>query len=100
MKIQFIMRHGKTSLFLGYTSLVSAGLTFLVSAKVCKKNMLIAASTLECVPMPTLLSLQLNKDQDHPELFSNPIYFRSLAEKFKYLTLTNLPLILYMLEDE
>ncbi|CAB78644.1 retrotransposon like protein [Arabidopsis thaliana] len=42
----------------------------------------------ECSPMPTPLPLQLHKVPHQEELFANPTYFRSLAGKLQYLTLT------------
>lgn len=41
-----------------------------------------------CTPMPTPLPLQLNKLPDQDILFSDLKYFRSLAGKLQYLTLT------------
>ena len=43
----------------------------------------------DCAPMPTPLPLQLNKQRNqNQEAFPNPTYFRSLAGKLQYLTLT------------
>ncbi|XP_024004768.1 uncharacterized protein LOC112081935 [Eutrema salsugineum] len=42
----------------------------------------------DCSPMPTPLPLQLDKVPHQDEPFSNPTYFRSLAGKLQYLTLT------------
>ncbi|XP_019095528.1 PREDICTED: uncharacterized protein LOC109130439 [Camelina sativa] len=41
-----------------------------------------------CSPMPTPLPLQLDKVQDQQKEFSDSTYFRSLAGKLQYLTLT------------
>ncbi|KAL1217964.1 putative mitochondrial protein [Cardamine amara subsp. amara] len=55
--------------------------------------LIIAASMSNCEPMPTPLPLQIYKDppeegEEEEELFENPTYFRSLAGKLQYLTLT------------
>lgn len=42
----------------------------------------------DCAPMLTPLLLQMDKVPDQKKLFSNPKYFRSLAGKLEYLTLT------------
>lgn len=42
----------------------------------------------ECTPVATPLPLQLNRVPDESTLFSQPTYFRSLAGKLQYLTLT------------
>ncbi|XP_048611513.1 uncharacterized mitochondrial protein AtMg00810-like [Brassica napus] len=42
----------------------------------------------DCAPMPTPLPMQLDKVTGHDQLFSEPTYFRSLAGKLQYLTLT------------
>lgn len=42
----------------------------------------------DCAPMPTPLPLQLDKVPGQQEAFPNPTYFRSLAGKLQYLTLT------------
>lgn len=41
-------------------------------------------------PMPTPLPIQLNQAPAQDVLFSDPTYFRSLAGKLQYLTLTRL----------
>lgn len=41
-----------------------------------------------CSPMPTPLPVQLNTENKPSPPFSNPTYFRSLAGKLQYLTLT------------
>lgn len=43
---------------------------------------------LDCAPMPTPLPLQLDRVPHQEETFSNLTYFRSLAGKLQYLTLT------------
>ena len=52
------------------------------------EDLLAVASMSDCSPMPTPLPLQLKKVQDQGVPFSNPTYFRSLAGKLQYLTLT------------
>lgn len=42
----------------------------------------------DCAPMPTPLPLKLDNLPGHDELFPEPSYFRSLAGKLQYLTLT------------
>lgn len=42
----------------------------------------------ECSTIATPLLIQLNKVPGQEVLFQNPSYFRSLAEKLQYLTLT------------
>ena len=46
------------------------------------------AGMLDCAPMPTPLPLQLDRVPHQDEMFSDPTYFRSLAGKLQYLTLT------------
>ena len=43
---------------------------------------------LDCSPMPTPLPVQLDRVPHQDQDFSNTKYFRSLAGKLKYLTLT------------
>lgn len=42
----------------------------------------------QCTPVSTPLPLQLNRVPDESALFPQPTYFRSLAGKLQYLTLT------------
>lgn len=51
------------------------------------EDILYQAGMSDCNPMPTPLPLQLFTDAK-PELFPEPSYFRSLAGKLQYLTLT------------
>lgn len=78
---------GPLSYFLGIQAINSTNGLFLNQEKYAK-DLLQAAGMLDCFPMPTPLPLQLNRvpDQDIP--FSEPTYFRSLAGKLQYLTLT------------
>ena len=52
------------------------------------KDLLEIAGMAGCDPMTTLLPLQLDKVVGQDELFPDPTYFRSLAGKLQYLTLT------------
>uniref|UniRef100_M4DMN8 Integrase catalytic domain-containing protein n=1 Tax=Brassica campestris TaxID=3711 RepID=M4DMN8_BRACM len=51
-------------------------------------DLLQSAGMLECAPMPTPLPLQIDRVPHQDELFETPSYFRSLAGKLQYLTLT------------
>ena len=51
-------------------------------------DLLITAGMQDCAPMPTPLPLKLDKVPGQDELFSDPSYFRSIAGKLQYLTLT------------
>ena len=51
-------------------------------------DLLHTAGMIDCSPMPTSLPLQLNKVPYQEEYFKEPSYFRSLAGKLQYLTLT------------
>lgn len=50
--------------------------------------MLVVVGMSNCSPMPTPLPLQLDRSQYQDKAFENPTYFRSLAGKLQYLTLT------------
>ena len=52
------------------------------------EDLLIAASMEHCTPLPTPLPVQLDRVPHQEELFSDPTYFRSIAGKLQYLTLT------------
>lgn len=52
------------------------------------EDMLAVAAMSDCSPMPTPLPLQPQHVPSQSELFENPKYFRSLAGKLQYLTLT------------
>ena len=52
------------------------------------KDLFFAAGMQHCAPMPTPLPIKLHPPQREEELFSEPSYFRSLAGKLQYLTLT------------
>ncbi|XP_019097420.1 PREDICTED: uncharacterized protein LOC109131191 [Camelina sativa] len=51
-------------------------------------DLLVAAGMADCTPMPTPLPLQLDKVRGKEVPFTDPTYFRSLAGKLQYLTLT------------
>lgn len=52
------------------------------------EDLLVTASMEYCTPLPTPLPVQLDRVPNQQELFSDPTYFRSLAGKLQYLTLT------------
>lgn len=60
---------------------------FLCQQKYAEDVLAVAGMT-NCDPMPTPLPQHLNIVEDKSELFSHPTYFRSLAGKLQYLTLT------------
>lgn len=51
-------------------------------------DLLITAGMADCAPMPTPLPLKLDLVTGQDELFSEPSYFRRLAGKLQYITLT------------
>jgi len=78
---------GQMHYFLGIQAHFHENGLFLSQQKYAEDLLTIAAMD-ECSPMPTPLPLQLHKVPYQEKLFSNPTYFRSLAGKLKYLTLT------------
>ncbi|XP_013658002.2 uncharacterized mitochondrial protein AtMg00810-like [Brassica rapa] len=52
------------------------------------KDLLLAAGMQDCAPIPTPPPIKLHPLQGEDELFPEPSYFRSLAGKLQYLTLT------------
>ena len=86
---QFKMKDlGQMHYFLGIQARFHIDGLFLSQQKYAE-DLLVDASMSDCAPMPTPLPLQLNKQRNqNQELFSNPTYFRSLAGKLQYLTLT------------
>ena len=52
------------------------------------QDLLIIAGMKDCAPMPTPLPMKLDNLKGYDELFAEPSYFRSLAGKLQYLTLT------------
>ena len=78
---------GKLNYFLGIQAQFHSGGLFLSQQKYAE-DLLIVAGMLDCASMPTPLPLQLNKTPHQDEKFENPTYFRSLAGKLQYLTLT------------
>lgn len=85
---QFRMKDmGPLSYFLGIHAHFTAQGLFLNQEKYAS-NLLQAAWMLDCSPMPTPLPLQLDRIPHQDTVFDNPTYFRSLAGKLQYLTLT------------
>src|SRR5690606_15940118 len=52
------------------------------------QDLLVTAGMQDCAPMPTPLPIKLDNLQGQDEVFFEPSYFRSLAGKLQYLTLT------------
>lgn len=85
---QFRMKDmGPLSYFLGIQAHFTATGLFLNQEKYAS-DLLEAAGMLDCAPMPTPLPLQLDRIPQQDVVFDNPTYFRSLAGKLQYLTLT------------
>ncbi|CAL9245491.1 unnamed protein product [Arabidopsis halleri] len=78
---------GPIHYFLGVQAHSHAGGLFLNQEKYAT-YLLITAGMADCAPMPTPLPLQPDKDYGQSKPFSDPTYFRSLAGKLQYLTLT------------
>lgn len=88
MSKQFRMKDmGPLHYFLGIQAQFLAEGLFLSQQKYAE-DLLAVAGMSDCAPMPTPLPLQLNKQHGQDTLFSNPSYFRKLAGKLQYLTLT------------
>lgn len=88
LKTEFRMKDmGKLSYFLGIQAHFHSSGLFLNQHKYAE-DLLHTAGMLDCAPMPTPLPLQLNNVTGQEELFAQPTYFRSLAGKLQYLTLT------------
>lgn len=77
---------GQLRYFLGIQVQIHDG--GLLSQQKYAEDLLVAASMEYCAPMPKSLPLQLDRVPDNKENFSDPTYFRSLADKLQYLTLT------------
>lgn len=85
---QFIMKDmGRFSYFLGIQAQFHEEGIFL-SQQIYAEDIITVATMDNCTSMPTHFPLQLHKVPDQEELFQNPTYFRSLACKVQYLTLT------------
>lgn len=78
---------GPLSYFLGIQVRYTPTGLFLNQEKYASE-LLQTAGMLDCAPMPTPLPLQLDRVPHQDELFTDPTYFRSLAGKLQYLTLT------------
>ena len=89
---QFKMKNlGQMHYFLGIQATFHANGLFL-SQQQYAKDILAVASMSDCTPVATPLPQKLNpltdEERDKEPRFSNPTYFRSLADKLQYLTLT------------
>lgn len=82
---------GKLHYFLGIQAQYHEHGLFLSQQRYAE-DLLAVAGMSECVPMLTPLRLQPNKIPDHDTPFSDPKYFRSLAGKLQYITMTRLDL--------
>lgn len=78
---------GQLSYFLGIQVHHHSEELFLSQQKYAE-DILAVAGMSDCSSMPTPLPLQLDRVPDQLVLFPNPTYFRSLAGKLQYLTLT------------
>lgn len=85
---QFRMKDlGQMEYFLGIQAQFHKNGVFLTQERYAL-DLLAAAGMSNCSPVATPLPLQLNKVPDQNRLFEDPTYFRSLAGKLQYLTLT------------
>lgn len=85
---QFRMKDlGQMSYFLGIQAQFHSEGLFL-SQQSYAEDLLAVAAMSDCAPMPTPLPLQPHQSSGQGEPFENPKYFRSLAGKLQYLTLT------------
>src|SRR5690606_2485868 len=88
LSVKFRMKDmGPLSYFLGIQATFTSSGLFLNQEKYAQ-DLLQTAGMLHCAPMSTPLPLQLDRVPHQDELFSAPTYFRSLAGKLQYLTLT------------
>ncbi|XP_024011348.1 uncharacterized protein LOC112086607 [Eutrema salsugineum] len=78
---------GQMRYFLGIQAHFHQEGLFLSQQKYAEDLLAIAAMS-DCSPMPTPLPLQPHHIPNRSQLFENPTYFRSLAGKLQYLTLT------------
>ena len=85
---QFKMKDlGQMHYFLGIQATFHSNGLFLNQQQYAE-NILAVASMSDCNPIATPLPAQLNQIPQRKELFSNPTYYRTLAGKLQYLTLT------------
>ncbi|KAG7593481.1 Reverse transcriptase RNA-dependent DNA polymerase [Arabidopsis thaliana x Arabidopsis arenosa] len=85
---KFMMKDmGPLKYFLGIQAQFTPKGLFLNQEKYAT-DLLINAGMLDCAPMPTPLPVQIDRMPHQDELFQEPTYFRSLAGKLQYLTLT------------
>lgn len=78
---------GPLSYFLGIQAKFTPTGLFLNQEKYAMDLLQIAGMS-DCAPMPTPLPLQLDRVPHQNQIFEDPTYFRSLAGKLQYLTLT------------
>ncbi|XP_033147559.1 uncharacterized mitochondrial protein AtMg00810 [Brassica rapa] len=78
---------GQMHYFLGIQATFHSNGLFLNQQQYAE-NILAVASMSNCNPVATPLPTQLNQIPQKKELFSNPTYYRTLAGKLQYLTLT------------
>ncbi|KFK30733.1 hypothetical protein AALP_AA6G020200 [Arabis alpina] len=78
---------GKLHYFLGIQAHFHEAGLFLSQAKYAE-DILAVAGMSNCVPMPTPLPTQPDRVSDQEKEFENATYFKSLAGKLQYLTLT------------
>lgn len=85
---QFKMKDlGQMHYFLGIQATFHANGLFINQQQYAEDILAVAAMS-DCNPVATPLPTQLNQIPQQKELFSDPTYFRSLAGKLQYLTLT------------
>ncbi|CAA7025129.1 unnamed protein product [Microthlaspi erraticum] len=88
LKSQFMMKDiGQMEYFLGIQAQFHSEGLFLSQQRYAE-DLLIVAAMSDCAPMPTPLPLQPHRVPKQDVLFEDPKYFRSLAGKLQYLTLT------------
>ena len=88
LNTQFKMKDlGQLSYFLGIQIQHHSDGLFMSQQKYAE-DLLAVAQMADCSPMPKPPPIDLNRGAPKEELFSNPTYFRSLAGKLQYLTLT------------
>lgn len=88
LNTKFRMKNmGEAHYFLGIQIHRSPERLFMNQEKYAQ-DLLITAGMADCSPMSTPLPLKLDNVSGQDELFSDPSYFRSLAGKLQYLTIT------------
>ncbi|KAG7584280.1 Reverse transcriptase RNA-dependent DNA polymerase [Arabidopsis suecica] len=85
---KFMMKDmGPLKYFLGIQAQFTPKGLFLNQEKYAM-DLLETAGMLDCAPMPTPLPVQIDRMPHQNEVFQDPTYFRCLAGKLQYLTLT------------